>query len=175
MMELYITYNPLTHEQIDVVLFSKWNAPRNALKITPIPKKKGFAIIVNSDFTDLEYIVDHRQKMIYSTVNNEESKKVVELGEIEAEWVLDKPSSRFDEWINGAWIKNEQREFESEINVVDNKRRSLYFSMSDPLVSEANIERIEGNEVAALALEKQAIALCKKIRAENPWPIAPGV
>jgi hypothetical protein len=47
--------------------------------------------------------------------------------------------------------------------------------MSDPLISEATIERLKGNEAAATELENQAIAASDKIRIDNPWPVAPGV
>ncbi|HFG1885800.1 TPA: phage tail protein, partial [Vibrio cholerae] len=52
-------------------------------------------------------------------------------------------------------------------------RRSLYFAMVDPLVSEANIKRLQGKEAEAIELERQAIAAREKIQLENPWPVNP--
>lgn len=169
-MKIFSTYDPKTHEILTTLKCTKWNAPRNSVQLETLPDKKGFAVVLNKDLTATEYIIDHREKTIYNTANFAESKQVDELGEIKEGWTLDKPTTEFDTWINDAWVTDTQAEFEANINNVDSTRRSLYSSMVDPLISEANIERLQGNEEAAVELENQAIAAREKIRTENPWP-----
>lgn len=169
-MSRYLTFNNITREVIGVIESTKWNAPRNAVQIDAPPEKEGFAIILNDDLTATEYIADFRGKTIYNTADPSESITVSTLGEIEAGWTFEKSISEFDEWGDGEWVTNEQALFECKMVEVDDIRRSLYSSMVDPLISEANIERLQGNEEAAVELENQAIAAREKIRAENPWP-----
>jgi len=169
-MPKYLLFNPNTLEIIDSVECNKWNAPRNSVKLETLPDNAGFAVVLNKGLTATEYIIDHREKTVYNTANFAESKQVDYLGEIKLGWTLDKPTTEFDTWINGAWVTDTQAEFEANVNRVDNTRRSLYSSMSDPLISEANFERLLNNEEAAVELENQAIAAREKIRTENPWP-----
>ena len=143
--------------------------PNGALTVKPLAPKIGFAVIAKNDLSGTEYIRDFRGKEIYS-INDRSSHIISELGAIKEGWTLDKPTTEFDTWINDAWVTDIQAEFEANINRIDSSRRSLYSSMSDPLISEANIERLQGNESAAVELENQAIAAREKIRTENPWP-----
>ncbi|HDB1442978.1 TPA: phage tail protein [Vibrio cholerae] len=89
------------------------------------------------------------------------------------DYTLKKPATQFDEWSDDAWVTNISNQYIDEFNQVDNLRRSLYFAMVDPLVSEANIKRLQGKEAEAIELERQAIAAREKIQLDHPWPVNP--
>ncbi|EOX1572434.1 phage tail protein [Vibrio cholerae] len=89
------------------------------------------------------------------------------------DYTLKKPATQFDEWIDDAWVTNISNQYIAEFDQVDNLRRSLYFAMVDPLVSEANIKRLQGKEAEAIELERQAIAAREKIQLDHPWPVNP--
>ncbi len=92
---------------------------------------------------------------------------------VTADYTLKEPATRFDEWIDDAWVTNISNQYIADFDQVDNLRRHLYFTMVDPLVSEANIKRMQGKEIEAIELERQAIAAREKIQLENPWPVNP--
>ncbi|EGR1122857.1 phage tail protein [Vibrio cholerae] len=92
---------------------------------------------------------------------------------VTGDYTLKEPATRFDELIDDAWVTNISNQYIAEFDQVDNLRRSLYFAMVDPLVSEANIKRLQGKEAEAIELERQAIAAREKIQLENPWPVNP--
>ncbi|HAS3149533.1 TPA: phage tail protein [Vibrio cholerae] len=88
-------------------------------------------------------------------------------------WTDKERKTAFDRWIDGEWVTNISDKYIAEFNQVDNLRRSLYFAMVDPLVSEANIKRLQGKEAEAIELERQAIAAREKIQLDHPWPVNP--
>lgn len=92
---------------------------------------------------------------------------------VTGDYTLKEPATRFDEWIDDAWVTNISNQYIAEFDQVDNLRRHLNFTMVDPLVSEANIKRLQGKEIEAIELERQAIAAREKIQLENPWPVNP--
>ncbi|EGQ8314587.1 phage tail protein [Vibrio cholerae] len=89
------------------------------------------------------------------------------------DYTLKEPATRFDEWIDEEWVTDISAKYIAEFDQVDNLRRHLYFTMVDPLVSEANIKRLQGKEAEAIELEHQAIAAREKIQLDHPWPVNP--
>lgn len=89
------------------------------------------------------------------------------------DYTLKKPATQFDEWMDDAWVTNISNQYIAEFDQVDNLRRHQYFIMVDPLVSEANIKRLQGKEAEAIELERQAIAAREKIQLDHPWPVNP--
>lgn len=89
------------------------------------------------------------------------------------DYTLKEPATRFDEWIDDAWVTNISNQYIAEFDQVDNLRRGLYFTMVDPLVSEANLKRMQEKEAEAIELERQAIAAREKIQLDHPWPVNP--
>lgn len=81
--------------------------------------------------------------------------------------------NKYDLIPDGEWVTDISAKYIAEFDQVDNLRRHLYFAMVDPLVSEANIKRLQGKEAEAIELERQAIAAREKIQLENPWPVNP--
>ncbi|HFC9429625.1 TPA: phage tail protein [Vibrio cholerae] len=88
-------------------------------------------------------------------------------------WTDKERKTAFDRWIDGEWVTDISAKYIAEFDQVDNLRRSLYFNMVDPLVSEANIKRLQGKEAEAIELERQAIAAREKIQLDHPWPVNP--
>ncbi|EKF9627944.1 phage tail protein [Vibrio cholerae] len=88
-------------------------------------------------------------------------------------WTDKERKTAFDRWMDGEWVTDISAKYIGEFNQVDNLRRSLYFAMVDPLVSEANIKRLQGKEAEAIELERQAIAAREKIQLDHPWPVNP--
>ncbi|EJL6421914.1 phage tail protein [Vibrio cholerae] len=88
-------------------------------------------------------------------------------------WTDKERKTAFDRWMDGEWVTDISAKYIAEFDQVDNLRRHLYFTMVDPLVSEANIKRLQGKEVEAIELERQAIAAREKIQRDHPWPVNP--
>ncbi|TRN17472.1 hypothetical protein DM586_00665 [Vibrio fluvialis] len=172
----YWAFNKETREVIGGGDTDKWNMPRNVLLVEPLPEKEGFAVVANTDLSGTEYVADHRGKTIYNKTNPLQSKTVKDLGEIEEGWTLNKPSSQYVTWHEELddWKTDTQAQYEAEVQQVANTRESLYVQIVDRLNSEAKmIRRVEGDETKAAEYEAQADAAYLKIRADNPWPIAP--
>ncbi|WP_261881506.1 hypothetical protein [Vibrio coralliirubri] len=103
----------------------------------------------------------------------QEPKVFADASLVSDEYTLKKPSTPFDEWIDGAWVTNKSNQHIAEYNQVDNVRRGLYAQICDPLIAEANIKRLQGFEDDAQTIEAQALAARNKIQTENPWPTPP--
>lgn len=88
-------------------------------------------------------------------------------------WTDKLRKTTFDRWIDGNWVTDHRAKYIADFDLVDSCRRSLYFSMVDPLISEANIKRLQGKDAEAIELEQQAMAAREKIQFDNPWPAVP--
>ncbi|MCG6368899.1 hypothetical protein [Vibrio fluvialis] len=92
------------------------------------------------------------------------------------DYTLKAPTTQFDNWgnVTNDWQTDLQAQYEAEVQQVTNTRESLYVQIVDRLNNEAKmIRRVEGDEAKAAEYEAQADAAYLKIRADNPWPIAP--
>lgn len=92
---------------------------------------------------------------------------------VKDEYTLEKPSTKFDEWINNTWVTNLSKKYIHDYDQIDNVRRNRYSQICDPLVAEANIKRLQGNEAEAQELEAQALAAWQEIHDDHPWPDNP--
>ncbi|AUR91513.1 hypothetical protein NVP1161O_071 [Vibrio phage 1.161.O._10N.261.48.C5] len=91
------------------------------------------------------------------------------------DYTLYVPKTRFDEWIDNAWVTNLQNQYQAQVQKVIDRRAYLYLDV-DRLRNEAvSVLEIEGDETKAEEYRLQANALYLKIRDENPWPISPEV
>ncbi|MGL4828883.1 MAG: hypothetical protein ACRCXG_06240 [Vibrio sp.] len=150
-----------------------YHIPKGALTVEPLPPQKGFAVVALDDLSGTEYIEDHRGTVIYDTADCTVSETINELGPIKEGFTDKKPKTRWDKWNDGEWVTDISAKYIAEFDQVDNLRRHLYFTMVDPLVSEANIKRLQGKEIEAIELERQAIAAREKIQLDHPWPVNP--
>ena len=115
-------------------------------------------------------------KLIAVTVYNKQTRQPKQFDDITFvtdDYTPEKPITEWDEWTNNTWVTNQSQKYIHDYDQVDNVRRGLYSQMCDPLISEANIKRLQGNEAEAKELEAQALAAWQKIHDENPWPEQP--
>lgn len=167
------TVDERTKEVIGCADSDKWNIPRGVLLVEPLPAKFGFVVIALDDLSGTYYIEDHRGTVIYDTADCTVAETVTELGKIKEGFTDKKPKTRWDKWIDGEWVTDLSAQYIDEFNAIDNIRRSLYAQVVDPLIAEAVVKRLKGNEAEALELEKQGLAAREKIQLENPWPVNP--
>lgn len=152
-------------------------APRTALRKSPLLPKTGFqvCVVLNSDGAaiDTEYVPDYRGQKIFNCSNCRESRVITDLGSITDGWTLSEPTTSFDFWTDSGWQTNEQAKFESEVKVINDLRRQQYAQIVDPLLNEARMQRMLGDDVGAEQNELQAQQWYERIREEHPWPQAP--
>ncbi len=84
----YWTIEKKTREVIGSGDADKWNIPRNALLVEPLPPKEGFSVVATDDLKGTEYIENHRGKTVYNKQAPTQSKAVTQLGVIEEGWTL---------------------------------------------------------------------------------------
>ncbi|RQW64041.1 hypothetical protein [Vibrio viridaestus] len=104
-----------------------------------------------------------------------ESKEFDDASVVGDEYTLNKPSTQFDEWVNGTgWVTNVTTQYEYNYSVIDAKRRAAYVKTVSPLLEEAQIKRLIGTSESiseAESLEAQAIEARELVQSDNPWPI----
>ncbi|MGF1850114.1 hypothetical protein [Vibrio lentus] len=169
----YWTIDKETREIIAVGNACKWNVPRNAIFVEPLPEKEGFAVVATKDLQGTEYIEDYRGITIYDESDCTKPEVVSELGPIKQGFTVDKPLTEFDEHVEDTWVTNQSNKYVAEYNQTDEIRRQLYSRMCDPLIAEAQIKRLSGNKAEADISEAQALAARAKIQTEHPWPTPP--
>ncbi|MBD1572470.1 hypothetical protein HC725_04155 [Vibrio sp. S17_S38] len=142
--------------------------PENHTFTKPPTDKQGFVIrLVDNEW---QYIADYREQVIYDCTDATHSELMQELGDIPDDYTLKEPSTQYDEWKNEEWITNQDNKYIGDFNQVDETRRQLYARICDPLISEANIKRLQGWEDEATDMENQALAARIEIQNSNPWP-----
>ncbi|GIB70490.1 phage tail protein [Vibrio cholerae] len=92
---------------------------------------------------------------------------------VTADYTLDVPKTRFDEWINDEWVTNLQNQYQAQVQQVNDRRAYLYLDVDRLRAEATSILEIDGDSVKAEDYRMQANALYLKIRDENPWPIPP--
>lgn len=117
-----------------------------------------------------------KERFVKVTAYNKKTKQPKEFGDktlVDDDYTLEKPTTQYDEWLNNAWVTNEQAQYEAQVNQVDATRRALYLNV-DALRNEAAMIRLtESDDAKADDYDEQAKELYLKIREENPWPDAP--
>lgn len=114
-----------------------------------------------------------KDKQIKVTAYNKQTKQTKEFDDkylVTDDYTLLKPSTQFDEWLNDAWVTNEQAQYEAQVQQVDATRRALYLNVDALRNEAAMIRSVEADETKAADYDEQAKALYLKIRDENPWP-----
>lgn len=114
-----------------------------------------------------------KDRFVKVTAYNKQTKQPKEFDDktlVDGDYTLVKPATQFDEWINNAWVTNQQAQYEAELKQVDATRRSLYLNVDALRNEAAMIRAVENDESKAIDYDEQAKALYLKIRDENPWP-----
>ena len=70
-------------------------------------------------------------------------------------------------------FENELEEYDYKVSIVDKKRRQVYSNKTDPLLNEARIKRLLGEDEEADILEIEVLTLHAQIQTELPYPIKP--
>ncbi|EKO3514133.1 hypothetical protein SKP08_002670 [Vibrio fluvialis] len=113
------------------------------------------------------------------TAYNKETKEPKQFDDktlVTDEYTLIQPTHQYVTWSEelNDWQIDKQAKYEAQVQQVANTRESLYVQVVDRLNNEAKmIRRVEGDETKAAEYEAQADAAYLKIRADNPWPMAP--
>lgn len=142
--------------------------PERHTFIEPPEKDKGFVVrLVDGQWQQIE---DNRDKTIYNCEDCTQSEIVEKLGSIKAGFTYNEPSTPYDEWIKDQWVTNQSNKHIADFNQIDETRRGLYSRVCDPLIAEANIKRLQGDEQAAFEMEAQALAARVVIQNDHPWP-----
>ncbi|ELE8119486.1 hypothetical protein RB980_002093 [Vibrio fluvialis] len=89
----YWIIDPKTRLVVGSAEATKWNIPRNALLVEPLPEKEGFAVVASEDLQSTEYIEDYRGQTIYNKLKPSEFKTVLSLGAVEDGFTLKQPPS----------------------------------------------------------------------------------
>lgn len=135
----------------------------------------------NADAEQCQYDTETKgwtieSKLVSVDVFNKQTRELKRFDDkalVSDDYTQEKPSTQFDEWIDEAWITNLSDKYIHEYDQVDTTRRGLYSQRCDPLISEANIKRLQGEETEAKELEAQALAAWQNIHDEHTWPERP--
>ena len=173
----YWQYEPTTKE-VDLSPFLAifrggiYHLPQHSITFEPLPQKKGYAVLLSNQGNKTEYVEDHRGVTVFSQSDGH-AIEITELGPLPETDTEQKPTTAFDEWIDGQWVTNLEKQYQYDYNQVDDIRRALFTQNVDPLLVEANVKKIQGLEKEATLYIQQALALRKKIQDEHPWPSLP--
>ncbi|MCY9802698.1 hypothetical protein OTK51_04550 [Vibrio scophthalmi] len=183
MIEHYFTYDKeshiVNHTPISVLngsLMAEY--PSTALTVQPLPEKEGSVVMV-CDFDEhgkphsTLYLQDYRDKAIWNQSDCTQSKQVSDLGDIEDGWTLLKPTTEFDEWIDGLWVTNLSNQYIFNYNQVDDARRRVYITVINPLELEAQRKERQGETAIAEDYYRQADAAKVEMEKAHPWPVQP--
>ncbi|NAW86325.1 hypothetical protein [Photobacterium halotolerans] len=102
-----------------------------------------------------------------------QSTRFEDVSEVTDDYTTEKPASCWDIWTESGWQTDEQAKFESEVRAINELRRQQYGQIVDPLMNEARMQRMLGDDASADKNEQQAQAWYLKIKQDNPWPPAP--
>ena len=142
--------------------------PEKHTFIEPPEKEEGFAVrLIDGQWKQID---DNRDKTIYNCEDCTQSEVEEKLGSIKEGFTLNEPLTLYDEWIENQWVTNQSNKHIADFNQIDETRRGLYSRACDPLIAEANIKRLQGDEQAALDMEAQALAARVVIQNDHPWP-----
>lgn len=122
------------------------------------------------------YPRDYRGQLIYSTETGIES-TVHTVGDIPSGFTMLKPSSSFDAWNGEAWVLDEEKKLQHEINKIAKIKKQLFDEatimiscLQDAVDSSAATEQ----EVELLAKWKQYRVLINRVDINNlNWPEKP--
>lgn len=173
----YWQYEPTTQE-VNLFPFTAvfrggiYHLPQHSFTFEPLPKKMGYTILLSNSGDKTEYVEDHRGVTVFSQSDGH-AIEITELGPLSETYTEQKPTTVFDEWIDGQWVTNLEKQYQYDYNQVDDMRRALFTQNVDPLLVEANVKKIQGLEQEATLYIQQALALRAKIQDENPWPPLP--
>lgn len=149
----------------------------NATLIQPNEGKDGFTQIFNH--TKWIYIEDFRGTEVYHKETHE--KKIVDyIGPIQKEFTDLAPSSEFDMWSSGGWVKDETKEEEFLISQAESQKAHLLSLAADkiaPLQDAADLDEATEDELTQLKVWKKYRVLVNRVdtslASDIVWPEFP--
>ncbi|OCG19619.1 tail fiber assembly protein [Gilliamella sp. WF3-4] len=125
------------------------------------------------------YLNDYRGKKIYSIENGAES-TVTEIGDIPKGHTLLKPSSEFDVWNGDAWVLDENKQHQHDVDVASAQKKQLLNEATaqiDYLQDAIDTEIATDEEKALYSAWKKYRALLNRIDVDTApaitWPEKP--
>ena len=118
-----------------------------------------------------KWVVKH--KLIAVTAYSKQTRETKEFDDkslVTIDYTLIKPTTQFDDWIDGEWVTNQDEKYQHDYNQVDTTRRAMYAAQVDPLLAEAAVKKAMGLEKESADFIQQALALRAKIQKENQFP-----
>lgn len=166
-------YSCATYEYLPIGV----GVPANSCLDAPNPLDAEHAIVrVDDEWT---YPADHRGKKIYSIENGAES-TVTEIGDIPNDYTLLKPNSEFDSWNGEAWVLDENKQHQHDVDVAAVQKKQLLSEATmqiDYLQDAIDTEIATDEEKALYAAWKKYRALLNRIDVdaapEIDWPEKP--
>ena len=151
--------------------------PAHACLDAPKTVKDDKAIIrVGDKWT---YPADHRGKKIYSIENRTES-TVTEIGDIPNDYTLLKPNSEFDGWNGEAWVLDENKQHQHNVDVATAQKKQLLSeagSQIDYLQDAIDTDIATDEEKASYSAWKRYRVLLNRIDVDTAptidWPEKP--
>lgn len=90
----------------------------------PGDSKAGYAICRNADFTDWEYVVDHRGETVFSTETGEAV--IVSLpGDYPVGTTALAPSTSYDTWNGSEWVTDTEAQQAADVAAAERKKTAL--------------------------------------------------
>lgn len=111
-------YSGETNEYIN----SGASVPAHSTIIKPPASKTGYAIIFDKKSKDWTYVIDYRGKTIYNKLDLSET-FVFRVGEIDSEYTLLKPSTKYDKWDGEKWVTDFKAKKDGDIKDAEQVRK----------------------------------------------------
>lgn len=155
-----------------------WLIPAYAYQCDAPEPKEGFAALRSSDGADWDYVVDHRGKTIYSTVDGTPA-ECTSLGELTSSWTLVAPSTEHDQWEDGEWVPDEAA-IEAARTAKAAKKKSLLTQLSTSSITTlqyaVDLDMATPEETATLKAWMVYQVMLSRLPvapADNQWPASP--
>ena len=176
------TYNahPVTNEFInesDEYLTSGVGLPAHSYLDKPLSEKLGFAVVRASD--DWEYLVDHRNEIVYSTETGQQI-TVTEIGDYPENTTLNAPVTAYDTWNGEEWVTDSIAVIAADIDAAEAeklRRRAIVDAAIVPLSDAVELDEATDEEIIKLKeWKKYRVALNRIDTSSAPnidWPKQP--
>jgi len=153
--------------------------PANSCIDVPLLNKSGYAICRSSDFSEWEYIEDHRSETIFDTETGE-GIFVSELGNYPSNTTTIAPKTPYDKWDGSQWITDVNAQRVENIAIAE-KQKSHRLQEAQAAISlwqtELQLGIISDEDKASLIAWLAYIKALKSVDISTlpniNWPVAP--
>ncbi|NMP27217.1 tail fiber assembly protein [Rahnella sp. SAP-1] len=153
--------------------------PANACIDKPLENKAAYAVCRTADFSQWEYVPDHRGERIYNTENGMTA-IVMMLGDYPIQSTCVPPVTQYDAWNGKAWVTDINAQNAANIEAADVKKQLLLTTAQNTISewqSELLLGVISDNDKALLTAWLAYIKVLKTVDASKApdivWPEIP--